>query len=89
VGISLADEEVKAFSMEAEEVVLVINYDLNKWTWWIPENKLDRVRIQLDDLLNKDVITNGDAPSKWEIGPLSCFGPRRKVVEDTTPGKEI
>ena len=56
----MADEEVKAFSMDAEGVVLVINYDLNKWTWWIPENKLDMVRIQLDDLLNKDVITNGE-----------------------------
>ena len=40
--------------------MLGIFYNFQNWKWWIPEEKLDWVLIQLDELMRAESVTNGD-----------------------------
>ena len=61
IGVSLADEEDKdkAFSSSTSGKVLGISYDLERWTWWLSEDKLTPLVLMLAEVRDKEEVENG------------------------------
>ena len=58
IGVSLADEsdKDKAFSASHCGKVLGIDYNLKKWVWRIPEDKLVPLLWILEEIINNSLV---------------------------------
>ena len=56
----LADESDpgKAFNTSPTGVVLGVEYDLDRWQWWLPENKLVPLVLKLAAIRDSDSVKN-------------------------------
>ena len=61
IGVSLADEadRDKAFGACSTGKVLGISYDLEKWTWWLSEEKLTPLVLMLAHVRDNVYVENG------------------------------
>ena len=60
LGVLLADESDpgKAFNASPMGVVLGVEYDLDRWQWWLPENKLVPLVLKLAAIRDSDSVKN-------------------------------
>ena len=65
LGVRLADEsdKDKAFRSSNEGKVFGISYDLQRWVWWISEDKLLPILSALQEVVGCDRIENGQIMS--------------------------
>ena len=73
VGVSLADETDvdKAFRVSHIGKVFGISYDLQRWTWYLADDKLIPLLISLKEVSEADVVDNGQLLSL--TGKLNHF----------------
>ena len=61
IGVSLADEsdDDKAYRATHRGKVFGIMYDLRKWTWSLPEDKLVPIVLATNAIKEQDEVDNG------------------------------
>ena len=73
VGVRLApeDDPEKAFGPSRQGVILGVDYDLRKWTWRLPRDKMVRLVWQLEEVIKNKEVKNELAMSV--VGKLTHY----------------